>query len=364
MKLDILKGTTSKIVEVFIQDSSSTVGAGLTSLLFNAAGLAAHYTLNGSSGGATVHTLVTMTIGTWVSGGFIEKDATNMPGIYQLGLFDAALTGADSVIIMLKGATNMAPVVLEIQLVDYNPYDAVRMGMTALPNVIAGAAGGLPDDTDANGAVRIVDGTGARELNTNAGAIALVDLVTLATDLTNLPSIPANWLTATGINAGAFTAAKFAASWLEAGGIVAAAFNGKGDWNIGKTGYTAGPTAASFTTAAWAAGAINAAALSTDAIAKISNSMFPKINTALNDIEFLMVDDTDHVTPKTGISPIGVTRSIDGGAFGAGTGTAAEVANGIYQYDASMADMNGALITFRFTGTDADDTFLSISTAP
>ncbi len=444
MKLDILKGTTSKIVEVFIQDSSSTIGAGLTGVAFG--DITVYYALNGASGGATVHTPATMTIGTWASGGFIQKDATNMPGVYQLGVFDAALTGADSVLIMLKGATNMAPVVLEIQLVDYDPYDVIRMGLTALPAFAAGAAGGLPDDTDANGAVRIVDGTGAREINTNAGAIALVDLVT---DLTNLPSIPANWLTAAGINAGAFTAAKFAAnwleagginagaftaakfaanwleaggivaaaldgkgdwninktgydlnadqsgvtigtlnalaanvitatsinagaftaakfaaSWLEAGGIVAAAFNGKGDWNIGKTGYTAGPTAASFTTAAWAAGAINAAALSTDAIAKISNSMFPKINTALSDIEFLMVDDTDHVTPKTGISPIGVTRSIDGGAFGAGTGTAAEVGNGIYQYDASMADMNGALITFRFTGTDADDTFLSIRTAP
>jgi hypothetical protein len=34
--------------------------------------------------------------------------------------------------------------------------------------------------------VRIVDGTGARELNTNAGAVALVDLVTTTTNLTDL----------------------------------------------------------------------------------------------------------------------------------------------------------------------------------
>lgn len=40
---------------------------------------------------------------------------------------------------------------------------------------------------------------------------------TTATNLTNLPSIPANWLTAAG--------------------IAASALNGKGDWNIGKTGY-------------------------------------------------------------------------------------------------------------------------------
>jgi len=69
--------------------------------------------------------------------------------------------------------------------------------------------------------------------------------------------------------------AEFTASIITAASINAAALNGKGDWNIGKsgyalttadwnvgkTGYTAGPTAGSITTAAFAAGAINAAAL-------------------------------------------------------------------------------------------------------
>lgn len=44
-----------------------------------------------------------------------------------------------------------------------------------------------------------------------------VTTVSTVTTLTNLPSIPANWLTAAG--------------------IAAAALNGKGGWNIGKTGY-------------------------------------------------------------------------------------------------------------------------------
>ena len=63
-----------------------------------------------------------------------------------------------------------------------------------------------------------------------------------------------------------------------------------------------------------------------------------------------------------------VTRSVDGGAFGAGTGTGpAEVANGIYQYDASAADMNGGTIMFRFTATTGtpaapDDAFVFIVT--
>ncbi len=96
--------------------------------------------------------------------------------------------------------------------------------------------------------------------------------VTTVTNLTNLPAIPANWLTEAGIAANAITAAKLAAdvttelqsglatptnitagtlttvtnltnlpaipaNWLTAAGIAAAALNGKGDWNIGKAGY-------------------------------------------------------------------------------------------------------------------------------
>lgn len=47
--------------------------------------------------------------------------------------------------------------------------------------------------------------------------VGTVNLVNTTTTLTNLPAITANWLTAAG--------------------IAAAALNGKGDWNIGKTGY-------------------------------------------------------------------------------------------------------------------------------
>ena len=91
--------------------------------------------------------------------------------------------------------------------------------------------------------------------------------------------------------------------------------------------------------------------------------LVPTQNEALSNIEFLMVDSTDHVTPKTGLTVTG-QRSIDGGAFGAVSGTIAEVSNGIYQFDALAADMNGGIITFRFSGTGADDTFLTIRTAP
>lgn len=92
----------------------------------------------------------------------------------------------------------------------------------------------------------------AASINLTGGAVDVV------TTLTNLPSIPANWLTAAGINAGALSQSKFGSSFIQStsfatGAINAAALasnaitavkinagalDGKGDWNINKSGYS------------------------------------------------------------------------------------------------------------------------------
>lgn len=144
MNLSLVAGTTSKSIGIFIGDSSVTTGAGLTGLVFNTASLVAYY-FKPRISGATAITLATLASATaaWSSGGFVEIDATNMPGWYRLDIPDAALTGATSVLIGLKGATNMRPIQIEIELTATNNQDAVRGGMTALPNAVPGAAGGV-----------------------------------------------------------------------------------------------------------------------------------------------------------------------------------------------------------------------------
>lgn len=114
-------------------------------------------------------------------------------------------------------------------------------------------------------------------------------------------------------------------------------------------------------------GAVDADALAADAVDKIRDGILPTQNAAFNNIEFLFVATSDHVTPVTGATGVSGTRSIDGGSFAAVTGTIAEVGNGIYQFDASAADMNGGIITFRFIATGGtpgapDDRFLTIVT--
>jgi hypothetical protein len=129
-KLSLVAGTTSKDVNVFIQDTSVATGAGLTGLVYNSSSLVAYYHRQGANAAVQI-TLATKTLGTWATGGFVVVDGTNMPGLYELGIPDAALAaGAAWVIIMLKGAANMAPCVLEIELTATNNQDAVRGGMT------------------------------------------------------------------------------------------------------------------------------------------------------------------------------------------------------------------------------------------
>ena len=159
-------GATSQSIYLEVLDSTSTTGGRKTGLAYNTSSLTAYYVRNGGS--ATAITLATLAAANsaYSSGGFKEVDATNMPGVYRLDLPDAAVaSGATSVVVTLKGATGMVQVSAEIQLVTFDPQDSVRMGMTALPNAAAEAAGGL-----------FTRGTGAGQINQDANGRIDVNL--------------------------------------------------------------------------------------------------------------------------------------------------------------------------------------------
>lgn len=171
----VLKGSINVSVDVYIIDS--TDGTPELGVLFDTTGIDLEYRRELSAiVDITEVTLAALTTA-HADGGFLEIGH----GLYRLDVPDLAFATGASTVSIQGTLTGMIVLPQTIQLVDFDPEDGVRLGLTALPNFAAGAAGGLPDDTDANGAVRIVDGTGARELNTNAGAVALVDLVTTTT---------------------------------------------------------------------------------------------------------------------------------------------------------------------------------------
>ena len=69
---------------------------------------------DGNAGGTAV-SLTAATKGTWSSGGIVEKDSTNMPGVYEFGLTNASLlTGSRSAQYLFIG-TGIVPCPVEIE---------------------------------------------------------------------------------------------------------------------------------------------------------------------------------------------------------------------------------------------------------
>jgi len=154
-KLIVKKATTDKTVYLFIQDSSVSTGAGLTGLAYNTTDLACYYIRPGGS--ATEISLATQTVtGAHSDGGFVEVDSTNMPGVYRLDLPDAVYaSGVDSVVVMIEGASDMAPCVLELQLDDYDLSD-----IDTLLDTIDGNVDDILEDTGTTipGTITTIDG--------------------------------------------------------------------------------------------------------------------------------------------------------------------------------------------------------------
>lgn len=118
--ITIAPASTSQSIELYL---------GATGLTYATSGLSARF--NRTRTASVNIPLVARTIGqAWISGGFAEVDATNMPGVYRLDLPDAALAaGADDVTVVVRGASGTNGAVLTVTLIE-EPTNAalVRMG--------------------------------------------------------------------------------------------------------------------------------------------------------------------------------------------------------------------------------------------
>jgi len=130
----IKRGSTSVRRLIFIGDSSSTTGAGLANLTHSSSGLVCYYFAGDLSDEVQV-SLVSATLGSFTSGGFIAVDNTNMPGWYEIGIPNAALDGGNEVAIQLRGATNMAPVNIYIELDSVDYQDSAAFGLSKFADI-------------------------------------------------------------------------------------------------------------------------------------------------------------------------------------------------------------------------------------
>lgn len=92
------------------------------------------------------------------SGAISEIDSTNLPGWYKVApnATDSNTLGPLALAATAASCDNCDMVVAHI--VAYDPQDAVRAGLTALPNVASGSAGAIP-----------TTGTGANQINVSGG---------------------------------------------------------------------------------------------------------------------------------------------------------------------------------------------------
>lgn len=127
-KFAFIKGETSLIIIVFIQDDTATDGSGLAGLDQNS-GIAGSYIKKDSVGVAVAVDEDVAAEGTYQAPSTaahirIGKPANSIDGVYELHLHNTQLTVEDYVNINLAGAADMAPLLIEIQLTDFNLNDA------------------------------------------------------------------------------------------------------------------------------------------------------------------------------------------------------------------------------------------------
>lgn len=201
LNLQRAAGDTDVSVVVRIIDSSD--GTPETGVVWNTSGIDLRYRRDGAAG--TAITEATQTVnGAHTDGGFAHIGFGN----YRLDLPDAAVATGVKGVLVYGTVTGMIVLPTYVQLTSYNPYDSVRMGMTALPNAAADAAGGLPI-SDAGGfdvdaiLARLPAALVSGRMDSSVGAMA------------------ANVLTASAINTNAITAAKIAADAIGASELAA-----------------------------------------------------------------------------------------------------------------------------------------------
>jgi hypothetical protein len=357
--------------------------------------------------------------GTFAAGGAtITEDSTN--GWYKVALTQADTNGND--IGYNFTGTGAIPVTINVLATAADPTDGVHFGLTAIPNAVAGAANGLVI-CGSNAAVTFAAGVIINQSGANTAGLAIagngsgagVSITGGATG--NGLTIIGGGTSGDGINVtttaghGANIAATGSSKHgiLSTGGnagtsdgIKAVAGTGGVDLRANITGNITG-TLATLTTytgntpqtgdayarlgspangtiaadiaevegetdliVASTSGLTFTVANQVDAnVLSMSSTLRPGIrkNVALTNFEFLMTDSTNH-NPVTG-KTVTCTRSIDGGAFGAGTlANVTEIGVGIYEVDFGAGDLNGNVITLRATATGSDDTFVTLKTSP
>jgi hypothetical protein len=150
---------------------------------------------------------------------YVQLIASTAAALYITGIYveEAAVTAGTYIIVQLAtGGAGAETIIGQYLIAPVTGSTVTRAYRPIFPPIPVANATRI--------ACKTADSVGAQAKLISLECIAQSNVVDdgiavgTVTTLTNLPAIPANWITAAG--------------------ITAAALNGKGDWNIGKTGYS------------------------------------------------------------------------------------------------------------------------------
>jgi hypothetical protein len=123
-------GSQNVSVEVIARREGPTPRQPVTGLGLDSPGLLAAFVRAGEAPRA-----ITLRGGgseTWHPGSFEEVDPDLLPGVYRLGLPDAAVAEGATQVMVVVSCPGSAIEPVEIELVAYDPQDSERMGLGAL----------------------------------------------------------------------------------------------------------------------------------------------------------------------------------------------------------------------------------------
>lgn len=137
----IVKGGSTNVVAYFqMRLTAGGDGTGLTIADFDLT-----YTRSGDTPAAKADAVALAAANTaHTDNRGIEVDPTDAPGLYRFDFPDAAFAASVREVILTVKHADCFTESLRVEIVSYDSTDGVRLGLTALPNAAADAAGGLP----------------------------------------------------------------------------------------------------------------------------------------------------------------------------------------------------------------------------
>ncbi|HEX9410745.1 MAG TPA: hypothetical protein VF986_03500 [Actinomycetota bacterium] len=124
------RGSTSNLLWVFLRDADEALRP-RTGLTHDAAGATVAFVREDTLLPTRVG-LRPATLGRHTAGGFIEADASSMPGVYEFGSPDEMFAEGSSQALVLFRFPGAAPEATRIDLVVHDPWDPIAVGIGGL----------------------------------------------------------------------------------------------------------------------------------------------------------------------------------------------------------------------------------------